>query len=180
MKNKKTTDEKDDISFNGSFDEEKTEDVHDIAVKKLDEMRKLDENNPLERAEKYDMVKKHPVRPGYMAVKCYEVRDKDGEPFVVSVSKQDDGSFKTVEIQPFMVVDPYMLYAGNIAQCPMNVVPMLIDQAEQQVELRKDTFIKRKEKRGEFNWWWIVFIFLIIMGVIPIALVMFTKFIGGG
>jgi len=174
--------QKDDLSFNGSFDDTEEKGDHERAVDTLDDllgMKKLDENNPLERSEKFNMVRKHPVKPGYMEVKGYEVKNKDGDSVVVTVSKRENGSFKIVEHDPFMVVDPYMLFAGNIAQCPMNVVPMLIDQAEQQVELRKDTFIKKKEKRGEFNWWWIVFLILILVGIAPIAFVLLRMFGGG-
>jgi len=173
--------ENDDLNYEGFTDDksipaENTEDKID----KLFRMRELDESNPLERAEKFNMVKRHPVKPGWLEVRCYEIEDNDGNPRVLSVSKQDDGTFKHIELEPFMIVDPYMLYASNIAQCPMNVVPMLIDQAEQQVELRKDTFIKKKEKRGEFSWWWLVVIGLILIGVLPMAYGLFTMFTGGG
>lgn len=178
MTKKQKNDTDDNLDFDMSVDDTPEDDTNK-RVDKLLRMKELDENNPLERAEKFNMIKQHPVKPGYMEIRCYEVgKDDNGDPIVWSVSKQEDGTIKKVEHGPFMVVDPHMLYASNIAQCPMNVVPMLIDQAEQQVELRKDTFIRKKEKRGEFDWWWIVFILLIIAGIVPIALTLFIKFLG--
>ena len=181
-KNDVEKDVKDDLSFDESFDDVE-EDSHSKAVRVLDKLRKmneLDEHNPLERAEKFDVVKKHPVKPGYMKVGCYKVTDEDGDTKVVSVSRRDDGTYKKIVHDPFMVIDPNMLYASNVAQCPMNVVPMLIDQAEQQEALRKDTFIRRKEKRGEFNWWWLVLVGLIIVSVIGPLYLVVNMFWGGG
>lgn len=176
---KKNKPDKDSLDFDEALTDEEEQET-ESKVDKLLKMRDLDEANPLERAEKFNMIKKHPVSPGWLEVKCYEVENRDGEPVVLTVSKQEDGSIKKVEMDPFMVIDPYMLYQSNISQCPMNVVPMLIDQAEQQVELRKDTFIRKKEKRGEFNWWWIVIIGLILIGVLPMAFAIFRMFTGGG
>ena len=42
------------------------DDIHNRAVKNLDKIRQLDENNPMERAIKFDKAKRNPPTPGYI------------------------------------------------------------------------------------------------------------------
>lgn len=146
---------------------------HDTAIKKLDETpdtKKWDESNPLERAKKFQEVKANPPKPGYMEVKVFEGTDDNGNPIVISKSKD-----KEIKHDPFFTIDLNTLITADVAACPSNVVPMLIDQAVQLVMNEKKTF--KPEKRKEmFNYWWVVMALLMIPGIILIILL----FMGGG
>lgn len=157
-------------------DESRHDDIAD-SIDSLDFYRKLDENNPLERASKFDMIKKNMPISGYMEVKCSDSGDIVHT--TISESIKEDGTIKKIEHSPFLVVDLYSAINANIAQCPMNVVPMLIDQAQQMVELEKKTF-KPEKRKDEFNWWWLIVIGIILMGIVPVTILMLMKFMGGG
>jgi len=157
------------------------ESEHDKATKKLDEITKIpdtkkwDESNPLERAKKFQQVKANPPEPGYMKVEVFKETDSNGNPIVVSKSTDDKRTVKEVKHNPIFTIDLNTLITADVAACPSNVVPMLIDQAVQLAMNEKKTF--KPEKRKEmFNWWWIVMALLMIPGIILIVLL----FIGGG
>ena len=142
---------------------------HDKVVDKLDamDMRKLDEDNPMEQAKKFDIVKDNPPKPGFMKVDL--VKTDEDPPKIFSVSKDENGKEKRIQEDVFFTVDLYSAIQANIAKCPSNVVPMLIDQAQQLVMNEKKEF--RPEKRtSEFNWWWIVLGLMMIPGIILVIL----------
>lgn len=163
-----------------NLSDELKEDVYDRAIKKLDSInniRNLDENNPIEHALKFNEVKKNPPKSGYMEVKCYEGKDENDNPIIISESKQEDGTIKKLYHNPFFTVDLNTAIMANIAQAPMNVVPMLIDQGQQLVMNEKKEY-KPEKRKDEFNWWWIVFILLIIIGVIPLIFAVLAPMLG--
>ena len=142
---------------------------HKEIAEKLDamDMRKLDEDNPLEQAKKFDIVKNNPPKPEFMKVDL--VKTHEDPPKIYSISKNEDGKEKRIQESPFFTIDLYSAIQANIAKCPSNVVPMLIDQAQQLVMNEKKEF--RPEKRtSEFNWWWIVLGLMMLPGVILIIL----------
>jgi len=147
----------------------------------LDRVKELDEQNPLEQAMKYRAVKQNPPVPGYMEVRCYDDKDEKGEPFVVSESDIPDdngnssGRVKRFKHSPFYTVDLNKAIMADVAACPSNVGPMLIDMAQKFVELKKTAF-KVDKRRSEFNWWWIVLAVLLIPGILTVVFMMF----GGG
>ena len=144
--------------------EEKPKDPssHKDAADFLDKIQKLDELNPMEQAIKYKAVKRNPPEPGYMQVDVFKV---EGEDKVVSKSTK-----KNLEEDPFFSVDLNTAIMANIAACPSNVIPMLIEQARHLSWEKVKTF--KPEKRGfDFNWWWIVFILLVIA---PVVVVIFS------
>lgn len=152
--------------YNMSSDKDKDEgkDTHGRAVKKLDELRKLDENNPMERAIKFDMVKKYPPKPGFMKVDVFDGVDSDGNRIAISQSSE-----KTLFHDPIMSIDLNTSIGADVAACPSNVMPMLIDEYVQiAMEEKKD--YKPEKPETQFNWWWIVFFLLMIPGIITVIL----------
>jgi len=141
-----------------------TKDLDEKHKKVLDEIRKLDELNPLEQAIKYTAVKRNLPKPGYMKVELHKEKDETGQPLIVSKSKD-----KEIKHGPFYVVDLNVALMANIAACPSNVVPMLIDQAQRLAVDKMKTF-KPEKRAKEFNYWWIVFILLIAAPFIPIIM----------
>lgn len=144
---------------------------------KIDEVlntKNLDENNPLERAKKFVEVKKNPPKPDYMKIEVFE-GDDNGEPIVVSKSTDKDDTEVLIEHDPFFTIDLKTLIDADVAACPSNVVPMLIDQAVQLAMNEKITF-KPKKRKDEFNWWWVVMGLLMLPGIFLIVILFF----GGG
>lgn len=141
--------------------------------KPIDKIRKLDENNPVERSIKFDNVKKHPAKKGYMKVDL--VKDKDDNIWSVSHGPKGDGPEKRFKEDLFFTVDLNTAILADIAACPSNVVPMLIDQAMQLVMNEKKEF-KPEKRSNEFNWWWIVFGLCMLPGIIIVILL----FMSGG
>jgi hypothetical protein len=153
----------------GKYDateEETKNDIEDIKkhMEELNEIKQLDEQNPLEQAIKYKAVKQNPPEPGYMKVECFEEKDADGKPIIKSVSEKG-----TQYHNPFFVVDLNKALMADITACPSSVGPMLIDMAQKLVELKKKAF-KSEVRKGEFNWWWIVLALLLIPGIITVIL----------
>lgn len=151
------------------------DDKHDRIVHILDEkynidtLKKLDEKNPMEQAIKYDAVKSNPPRKGFMKVDVFESTDNDGNPIAVSKSKGFDGKEQEVKHYPIMSVDLNTLIAADIAACPSNVMPMLLDEYQLLAVNEKRKF-KPEKRKDEFNWWWIVFFLLMIPGIIFVIL----------
>lgn len=146
-----------------------TKDLDERHKKALDEIRKLDELNPLEQAIKYTAVKRNLPKSDYMKVEMFEEKDEKGEPLIVSESTQKEGETKKIKHGPFYVVDLNIALMANIAACPSNVVPMLIDQAQRLAVDKMKTF-KPEKRVKEFNYWWIVFVILIAAPFIPIIM----------
>lgn len=139
----------------GKYDLE-PEDKHKKIAEELDRIRDLDEKNPLEQAMKFNAVKKNPPKKGFMEVQL--------------VSKSKDGEYAE---DPYYIIDLNTAIMANVAACPSNVIPMLIDQAQRLAVDKMKTF--KPEKRGnEFNWWWIVLAIILIPGIITVIL-MFLK-----
>lgn len=145
--------------------------THEEIAKTLDEMdiRKLDEDNPLEQAKKFDRVKENPPKPGYMKVDV--VKTDEDPPQLYSISTDKKGKEKRIRESPFFTIDLYSAVQANIAKCPSNVVPMLIDQAQQLVMNEKKEF-KPEKRTSEFNWWWIVLALMMLPGIILIILIL--------
>lgn len=174
---KKDSDGQQDDKYNLT-DDENSIDIHDDIADKIDKMnidqiRNLDQNNPMEHAIKYDMVKHHMPKPDYMKVEVHEEQDdKTGEIYPVSESEHKDEKgnivIKKIRHFPFFVIDLNTAIAANVAQVPMNVVPNLIDMAQDIVWEEKKAY-KPEKRKEEFNYWWIIFILLIISGGISMA-----------
>jgi len=157
------------VKFKYHNKERENNEDHEDIIKKLDAMdiRHLEESNPLEQAKKFDIVKENPPEPGFMKVDL--VKTDEDPPQVFSISKNEEGIEKRIKEDVFFTVDLYSAVQANIAKCPSNVVPMLIDQAQQLVMNEKKEF--RPEKRGsEFNYWWIILGLMMIPGIILIVL----------
>lgn len=150
--------------------EDKTSTHKDIAEKvdKLD-FRQLDENNPLEQAQKFDKIKENPPEPGFMRVDV--IKTDDDPPQLFSISKDDAGHEKRIREELVFTVDLYSAVQANIAKCPSNVVPMLIDQAQQLVMNEKKEY-KPEKRANEFNWWWVILGLMMIPGIILLILVL--------
>jgi len=148
------------------------EDVND-KVDKLIDTKQLDESNPLERAKKFEEVKRFPPEPGYMKVELYE-GEQNGEPVVVSKSKGPDGTGDELVYvhDPFMTIDLKTAIDADVAAVPSNTVPMLIDQSVQLAMNEKKTF-KPEKRKEEFNWWWLVFGLLCLPGVLLLLYLFF-------
>jgi len=128
-----------------------TKDIDDIrkrAIAKADELRKLDEHNPLEQAMKFDEVRKNPPKPGYMKVECFEAEDNDGNKCNMSKSVTPEG-IKWIKDKPFFITDLHSAIEANIAACPSNVGPMILAEGIKLAKLKKDVF--RTEKRRDEN-----------------------------
>jgi hypothetical protein len=152
-------------------EEEAKDAIDDIKkhLEELNEIKQLDEQNPLEQAIKYKAVKQNPPEPDYMKVECFEEKDADGKPIVISKSEK-----KEYTHSPFFVIDLNKALLADITACPSSVGPMLIDMSQKLVELKKKAF-KSEVRKSEFNWWWIVLMILLIPGIITVILM----FLGG-
>lgn len=150
-----------------------TETIKDIA-KRVQIYKGLDEENPLERARKFEAVKSSQVEPGYMGVDAFEGEDEDGNKYIISMS--GSGAKKKIFIHDGMFkTDLNTSISADIAAVPMNVMPMIVDQAQQLVANEKKEF-KPKKRKEEFNWWWVVLGLLMLPGIVLGVLVL----IGGG
>lgn len=167
-------DDKVDRKLKGLTKKDEKEDINEF-IDKLDRVKELDEQNPLERATKYRAVKQNPPQQGYMEVKCYEDKNEKNEPVVVSESiHEGENGKKMVKRKyhnPFFTVDLNKLIMADIAACPSNVGPMIIDMAQKLVEIKKRAFSAEKRTK-EWNWWWIVLIILLIPGILTVIFMM--------
>lgn len=136
----------------------------DRALKKADEMRQLDDNNPMERAAKYREVNKNPPKKGFMEVQCFEEEDDSGNKFIVSESVQKDGKIKRIRHSPFFIVDLQSAIMANVAACPANVGPMLLDEGMKLVDLKKQAF-KPEKRRDDNKMMVVLFIALITVSI---------------
>lgn len=154
--------------YDMTSDKDEEDSVHSRAIKKIDELRQLDESNPLERAVKFNMVRKHPPKPDFMKIDVSEGEDENGNRIAVSESKGFKGKVKRIIHPPFMSINLNTLIAADVAACPSNIMPMLIHKYVQ-VDRDERKIMKPKDKRrDEFNWWWIVFFLLMIPGILVI------------
>ena len=154
-------------SFNEKIPPQK-QDPHDRAKKHLDsidEIKKLDENNPLERAEKFKKVKQNPPQPGYMKVDFYETTNENGEPTIMT-----KGGGKTFTHDPFFSIDLNTLIEADVAAVPSNVVPMLIDQNVQLALDERSLFRREDKQKDQFKYWWILLLILLLPGLILMIL----------
>jgi len=165
------------FSFHSSRPKKKEEEEPDIDEKlpkwdAVDKIRKLDENNPMERAIKFDNVRKNPPQRDYMKVDLYE---KNGE--LSSVSHGFDGTspVKVLDEDRFFSVDLNTCIMADVAACPSNIISMLIDQWVNVAINEKKTF-KPEKRKDEFNWWWLVLGLCMVPGIV----VMVLMFLSGG
>ena len=149
---------------------DRDKDLNDIE-KHIDDIdiKKLDENNPSENAMRFNIIKKNPPKPGYMEVEYFKAKDENGQEVCVTESRDKTGKLKRILTDPIMAIDLNILISHNIAACPNNVIPMLIDKSVQTALEEKEVF-KAEKRRKDFNWWWIVFL------LIPIPAVLFWIF----
>jgi len=131
----------------------------------IDDIKHLDESNPMERAIKFDKVKRDPPSPGYMKVELFEEEDKNGNRIVIS--KDTEGT--EIKHDPIFTVDLKTSIDADITGCPSNVMPMLIDEAVQLAMNEKKEF-KPEKRRDEFNYWWLVMGLLMLPGIILVIL----------
>jgi hypothetical protein len=144
-------DEMDDLTGEKKYDlspVKKTKSVEEQVDEVLG-FKKLDESNPLERAEKFEMVKANPVKKDYMKIELRESASPDGSMKIVS--KSEAGAYPE---NPFFTIDLNTLITGHINACPSNVVPMLIEQAKQMV--RKEKVFRHEKRDKEFPWGWVI------------------------
>ena len=151
-------------------------DNHDELTSKVDsiiepdsteDIKHLDESNPMERAIKFDKVKRDPPGPGYMKVELFEEKDENGNRVF---SKDTKGT--EIKHDPMFTVDLKTSIDADINGCPSNVMPMLIDERVQLAMNEKKEF-KPEKRRDEFNYWWIVMGLLMVPGIILIILWIF-------
>ena len=146
--------------------QDKKEDIStEDRVDELLELKKLDKDNPLERAKKFNAIKAHPVKSRYHEIEAYAEEDENGKTFIKTKSKGKDGTDKEVKIDPMFTIDLNMLIAADITGCPSNVMPMVVDQAVQ-LAIREEKKFRPEKRREEFNWWWIIFFLLMIPGIV--------------
>jgi len=138
--------------------EEQEEDVTS-KVDRVLEFKRLDESNPLERFKKFTMIKENPPNPDFMKVEVFEGRDADGTPIVKSVSSQG-----TYEEDPFLIINPYMLFQGNIAASPINSVSTILELLKGVV--REEKIFKREKREKEFPWGWLIIGLSLIPGIL--------------
>jgi len=156
-------------------DNKSSKDIEEF-IDRLNQVKELDEQNPLEQAIKYRAVKQNPPKPGYMEIGLYKDTDKDGQDIVVSQSEiLDDngkpiGEFKRYKHDPFYTVDLNKLIQADITACPSSVGPMLIDMATKKESLKKKAFTTEPKRGTEFNYWWIAFVLLLVPGIITIIM----------
>ena len=148
-------------------------------IDNLDKIKDLDEKNPLEQAMKFNAIKQNPPEPGYMEVRMFKDKDEKDRPVFVSESDHidDDGKkvLKQLRHDPSFVIDLNSALMANVAACPSNVIPMLIDEAQRLAVDKMKTF-KPEKRRSEFSWWWIVLAVLLIPGILTVVFMI----LGGG
>jgi len=154
---------------------DKEKSIEDKVDKFLD-TKKLDESNPLERAKKFSKVKENPPAKEYMKVDLIK-EIEDGKEVIYSRSKGPDGKSEEKKSKEniFYTIDLNTLILADIAACPSNTIPMLIDQAVQLAMNERKAFKVEKRKEG-FNYWWIVLGLLMLPGIILVILL----FLRGG
>jgi hypothetical protein len=153
------------VKLGGHKDKEKT--THDEIADQLDamEIRKLDQTNPMEQARKFDMVRQNPPEPGFMKVTLEKKTDEKGLPYVESVSTNDKGIEKRIREDPFFTIDLYSAVQANIAKCPSNVGPMLLDQQAQLIMNEKKEF-KPEKRKNDFSLITIMLVGMSIVGAV--------------
>jgi len=159
-----------------SEDADKKESEYDEKSKDIDkfiEIKQLDEENPMERARKYDMVKQDPPKEGFMQVDMHvgEVVNDEGdtEQFVVSKSTNENDKEIVLVHEPFRVVDLNTTIRADIARCPSHVGPMLIEKYVQVNMAEKEKF-KPEKRKDEFKWIWVVLGLMMLPGIILVVL----------
>lgn len=149
--------------------------VDAIEKKTIDDIKQLDELNPMEQAQKFEEVKKNPPLKDYMKVDTYSgMKTKTGEPVVVSISHGPAGTEeeKIILHDPIMSVDLNTSVKADIAACPSNVVPMIIDERLQLAADEKKEY-KPEKRKPEFNWGWILILFLLVPAIAIVILFFF-------
>lgn len=139
-------------------------DVHERAIRKADELRQLDEHNPLEQYMKFEQARKNPPKKDFMKVKCFKKKDENGNVYIESRSQQFDGTEKVIHHLPFFVMDLHDAVTSHINACPSNVGPMLLDEGMKVVDIEKKMFKpeKRKDENKMMVILWIVMITIMV------------------
>ncbi len=143
------------------FESKKTSD-------KIIDIKKLDEDNPMERAIKFDYVKRNPPKPGFMEVEVHEAKDDEGNRFVVSESEQEETKIRMVH-DPFRVVDLNTSIMADVTRCPSHVMPQLIDEYVE-INMTEKKEFKPEKPKEEFRYWWLLILILMLPGVILLIL----------
>jgi len=126
----------------------------------------------MEQAKKFDIVRENPPKPGFMKVDLVEKKDDNDIPYVESVSIDQDGKEKRIREDPFFTIDLYSAVQANIAKCPSNVGPMLLDQQAQLVMNEKKEF-KPEKRKSEIDLLTIGLIAMSLVGVLILVLYLF-------
>ena len=159
-------------------DEDEKQDIKDRVesieehVDRLKDIKKLDEESPMERAIKYDYVRKNPPKKGFMKVETFKAIDDNGNNFVVSKSETKKGKLTLIH-DVFRVVDLNLQLMADITKCPSHILPQLIDEYSMLAVQEKGEFKPEKAKE-EFRWWWLLILLMMLPGIILVIL-MFIK-----
>lgn len=144
-------------------------------IDSLTTIKQLDDENPLEQAIKYDMVKRNMPKKDYMKVtkKQVQVRDNEGNKrdFIVTESKQKNGKILRIIQDVIRVVDLNTSILADIARCPSHVGPLLIDNYVKVNLEEKEEF--KPEKRREIPIWLYIVLLLLMLPGILIAVFVF-------
>lgn len=138
-------------------------------VDSITTIKQLDEENPLERAIEYDMVKRNMPKKDYMKVtkKQVQVRDEEGnkKDFIVTESTQKDGKKLRFIEDMIRVVDLNTSILADIARCPSHVGPLLIDNYVK-VNLEEKQEFKPEKRREIPIWLYLVLLLLMLPGIL--------------
>ena len=152
-------------------DEDEKKDIEESIETKIDriiDIKKLDEDNPMERAIKFDYVKKNPPKPGYMDVKMYNAVSEDGNSFIVSESGQKSKTLRMLH-DPFRIVDLNTSIMADVTRCPSHVMPQLIDEFVQ-INMAEKKEFKPEPAKEEFKWWWVIILLMMVPGILLLIL----------
>lgn len=142
-----------------SDDKPIVDELRERAKEKADELRKLDDLNPLEQALEFEEVRKNPAKPGFMRVECFKAIDENGDCCILSKSNTPEG-IKWIKELPFFVTDLHSAIDANIAACPANVGPMILSEGIKLAKLKKDVW--KTEKRKDENMATVIMIIILV------------------
>jgi len=150
--------------------QEIAQDIKDIdkRVDRILDIKKLDEENPLERAIKLDFVKKNPPKPDYMQVNMYKGFTENGEGFIVSESTQKGKKVRMLH-DPYRIVDLNTSIMADVTRCPSHVMPQLIDEYVQ-INLAEKKEFKPEPAKEEFRYWWLLILLMMVPGILLLIL----------
>lgn len=166
--------EKRKIAFDFGGDEE--EPVAEKVESVTGPIHGTDPSSPEEQARRFEEVMKDPPISGYNKVELYEAKDKDGN--IILAMPDPEGPMEAIngytgdkfgKVQVFdqlFEIDLAELYAGQLSETSINVIPTLIDEACGLVADEKKEWNPAKPKKDFTQWWWL----LIVASFVPMIL----------